>query len=204
MLRLRGAGRRFGRRTVFADLDLDLPAGVRLLVVGGNGSGKTTLLRCLAGTLTLSAGRATVAGHPVGSPAARHLVGVGLATDLGLYEQLTARDNLMLVARLRLPVPDRSAEVRRLEGELGVDTFSGTPIRHCSTGMRARVTIARALLGDPKLLLLDEPGRSLDDPARELLWAALDRRPRLGCVIASPHDTDRERCDRLLTLTGPR
>jgi ABC-type multidrug transport system ATPase subunit len=200
MLALRDAGRRFGARRVFSGLDLDVPAGTRLLVVGGNGSGKTTLLRCLSGTLALTAGRGTVCGLRIGSQAARRLVGVCLATEHALYDTLPAHDNLMLVARLRLPSHRVADAVAQVEQELDVEGFAGLPVQRCSAGMRARVTIARALLGDPAILLLDEPSRSLDDSAHGLLWAALDRRPDVACVVASHHAGDRTRCHRTLAL----
>jgi ABC-2 type transport system ATP-binding protein len=200
MLELRDAGRRFGTHRIFSGLDLDVPAGMRLLVAGGNGSGKTTLLRCLSGTLALSAGRGTVSGLRVGSLAARRLVGVCLAAEHGLYGTLSAHDNLMLVARLRLPLHRVVGAVAQVERELDIERFAGEPVQHCSAGMRAKVTIGRALIGEPALLLLDEPSRSLDDRGRGLLWDALDRRPQVACVMASHHDDDRTRCHDVLTL----
>ncbi|GIJ29624.1 hypothetical protein Vqi01_47860 [Micromonospora qiuiae] len=199
-IQLRRATRRFRHRPIFTDLDLDVPQGARLLLAGDNGSGKTTLLRCLAGTLALTAGRISVAGEPVGSPAARRLVGLCLAPEQGLYGRLSARDNLRLVARLRLPRRSVEPATARVIEELGIGTYADRPAEKCSAGMRARVSIARALLGDPVVLLLDEPTRSLDEPTRAMLWAALDRRRHLTCVIASHHREDRARCDSTLTL----
>ncbi|SCF27979.1 ABC transporter ATP-binding protein [Micromonospora mirobrigensis] len=199
-LRVRDAARRFGSRPVFDGLDLDVPAGTRLLLDGRNGAGKTTLLRCLAGTLTFTAGEASVAGHPAGSAQARRLTGVCLTPEQGLYGRLSGHDNLLLAARLRLAGPAARTAVARLETELEIEPFARVPTERCSAGMRARVTIARALLGDPALLLLDEPGRSLDVHARALLWAALDRRRDLTCVLVSHHPEDRDRCDRALSF----
>ncbi|WP_433549740.1 ABC transporter ATP-binding protein [Micromonospora zamorensis] len=200
MLAIRRAQRRFGRRVIFADLDLDVPVGARLFLGGSNGSGKTTLLRCLSGTLTLSAGQATVGGHPVGSLPARRLTGVCLAPEQGLYEKLSARENLALIARLRLPRRAVASAVATMEQELDLTGYATLPMERCSAGMRARVSIARSLVAAPALLLLDEPGRSLDDRARLLLWEALDRRPELTCVIASHHADDRRRCQTAVTL----
>ncbi|MEU7620430.1 ATP-binding cassette domain-containing protein [Micromonospora rifamycinica] len=202
MLRLVRATRRFGRRGVFTDLDLEVAAGERVLLAGANGSGKTTLLRCLSGTLTLSAGQATVAGHPVGSPAARQVTGVCLAPEQGLYEQLTAHQNIAFVARLRLPRRAVSAAVSGIEEELGIARYASLPAARCSAGMRARISIARSLVAAPALLLLDEPGRSLDEEGRRSLWQTIDRRPELTCVVASHHADDGNRCRRRLTLTA--
>ncbi|WP_229401318.1 ABC transporter ATP-binding protein [Micromonospora okii] len=201
MLRLRRASRWFGRHPVFTGLDLDVPAGTRLLVTGGNGSGKTTLLRCLAGALSLTAGEATVAGHRAGSPPARRALSACLNPEQGLYDKLSGHDNLLLVARLRAGGGRAAARaVGQVQDEFEIGPYADMPVERCSAGMRARVTVARALLGDPAVLVLDEPGRSLDDGARALLWAALDRRPGLTCVLVSHHREDRQRCQRTLTF----
>ena len=200
MLQVHRASRRFGARPIFSGLDLDLPAGTRLLLAGPNGSGKTTMLRCLAGTLTLTSGQAAVAGHPAGSPEARRLSGVCLSPEQGVYGRLSGHDNLLFAARLRLPWRDAAAAVTRVEREFGVEGFAATRVEHCSAGMRARVSLARAFLGEPALLLLDEPGRSLDEHATAQLWAAIDRRPELTCVVASHRSGDRSRCHHVLDL----
>ncbi|MFI9639964.1 ATP-binding cassette domain-containing protein [Micromonospora sp. NPDC051925] len=202
MLRLLRATRRFGRRDVFTDLDFEVAVGERVLLAGPNGSGKTTLLRCLSGTLALSTGQATVAGHPVGSPDAKRATGVCLAPEQGLYETLTARQNIALVARLRLPCRAVRAAVTGIEEELGITRYASMPAARCSAGMRARISIARSLVADPALLLLDEPGRSLDEQGRRLLWQAIERRTELTCVIASHHVDDGSRCQQRLTLTA--
>ncbi|MGC4807424.1 ABC transporter ATP-binding protein [Micromonospora sp. DT233] len=200
MLRLRSASRCFGRDPVFTGLDLDVPAGTRLLVTGGNGSGKTTLLRCLAGALSLTGGEATVAGHPAGSAQARRVLAACLSPEQGLYNKLSGHDNLMLVARLRLGGRAAARAVGQVQEEFEIGPYAERPMERCSAGMRARVSVARALLGGPAALLLDEPGRSLDERARGLLWAALDRRPELACVLVSHQREDRGRCGRVMTL----
>jgi ABC-type multidrug transport system ATPase subunit len=200
LLRVRHATRTFGRRRAFTDVSFEVPAGGRLLLAGGNGAGKTTLLRCLAGTLAFTDGTAEVAGRMVGTLDARRLVGVCLAPERSLYEQLSARDNLLLAARIRLPARDTVRAVTGLEDELGLGHVATVPVSRCSAGMRARVTVARALVGDPALVLLDEPTRALDDDGRARLWAALERRPGLACVLASHHAADTRHCHEILTL----
>lgn len=199
IVRGRGAGRRFGTQVVFSGLDVDLSAGERLLLRGANGSGKTTLLRCLAGTLALSTGSVDIDGSPVGSRAAKAGIGVCLYPEQSLYLRLSGHDNLLLAARLRMSPRLATDAVALVEEELGITEFAGAQARNYSSGMRARVVIARALLGQPLLLLLDEPTRSLDAEARQRLWAALNRRS-VACVIASHRDSDVDECHRAMTL----
>ena len=110
-IEVRGLTRRFGARTVLDRIDLTIGAGERAGLWGPNGSGKTTLLRCLAGTLTPSAGRAFVLGHPSGSRAARRALGVCLGQERAFYGRLSARENLLFAARLRMR-PGSAAPVR--------------------------------------------------------------------------------------------
>ncbi|HSP36895.1 MAG TPA: ATP-binding cassette domain-containing protein [Frankiaceae bacterium] len=203
MLRLQNAGRHFGKQPVFSGLDLDLAAGEHLFLGGPNGSGKTTLLRCLAGTLALTSGSGTVAGWPIGSRAARARVGVCLNPEQALYPRLSGHDNLTCAARLRLPSAQVDEAVDAAQRELAITHFAGTRVQGYSSGMRARVSMARALLGEPELLLLDEPTRSLDAEGCDRLWAAIERRS-VACVIASHSGADREHCERMLDISTTR
>src|SRR5262249_48235047 len=106
----------------------------------------------------------------------------------------SGRDNLVLVGTLRtgsrrVAVKETAALVEELEL-----TFAGALVGTYSAGMRQQLGFARSLLGSPRLLLLDEPTRSLDDEARERLWGAIDRRPDTGLVIATHRDDDTARC----------
>lgn len=107
--------------------------------------------------------------------------------------------NLILFARLRA-MHARAAEqaVARLEEELELKEIAAKPVASCSTGMTQQLSFARSLLGAPKLLLLDEPTRSLDDRARTRFWAALGRRPELALLIATHRDDDIARCHETL------
>lgn len=182
------------------DISLELRAGERLLVAGANGAGKSTLLRCVAGTLPLRGGRITVAGHRAGSAAAGAALGVCLAPENGLYPALSGRDNLLFAARLAWSGRDAARAVARVEAELELRGFDAGPAQRYSAGMRARVNFARALVGRPRVLLLDEPTRSLDATGRQLFWAALRARPELAVVLASHLPSDVENCDRKLLL----
>ena len=198
----RGLTRDFGPVRAFGPVDLVLAPGDRVALRGPNGSGKTTLMRCLAGTLTPSAGEARIAGHPAGTLAARERLGCALAIERSFYLRLTGRENLRIFARLRhgtTGAATRQAEA--LIEELELEEIAARRLDACSTGMVQQVAFARALLGDPDVLLLDEPTRSLDQEAVERLWGGLGRRPGLAVLIASHRPEDAARCGRSLDLS---
>jgi len=195
LLALTGLTRSFADRTVVGPLNLQLEAGERVALLGPNGSGKTTILRCAAGTLLPTRGEVRVVGHLAGSPRAKHLVGASLSQERSFYLRLTGRNNLLFFASLRHSRrTDAAKEVRALEDELEIDGITANRMDRCSTGMLQQVSFARALLGSPRLLILDEPTRSLDVDAVERLWAALDRRPETAVLIATHRKDDLDRC----------
>jgi ABC-type multidrug transport system ATPase subunit len=202
MLRINRASCAVGKRVIFEAFSLEVQPGERVHLAGPNGVGKTSVLRCVGGTMALTVGSAEIGGYPAGSDNARALTGSCVEPEKGLYSALSGRQNLLFAARLRFSRREARALVDCVEGELGITDFAQEKVLHYSAGMRARVVIARALLGNPALLLLDEPTRSLDDAGRELLWAALARRNAVACVLASHLPLDRDRCDRTVTLAG--
>ena len=193
--------RRFGDRLVVRSLDLVLEPGERIALWGPNGSGKTTILRCLAGTLEPSGGIATVCGYPAGSIEARRLVGVSLSQERSFYLRLAGRDNLLFFARARGYSARAALEaVRAIGEELELGRILDERSDRCSSGMLQQLALARALLGEPEVLLLDEPTRSLDAEAVERLWAALDRRPATAVILATHHPGDVENCSGRIDL----
>jgi ABC-2 type transport system ATP-binding protein len=196
VLSIEGLSRRFGTREVVRSLDLSVAAGQRVALWGPNGSGKSTVLRCVAGTLIPSGGSVRIAGHTAGDLAARRLVGASLAQERSFYLRLSGRTNLLFFARIRYH--DRREGVRAVDGlieELEIGDIAAQRVDRCSTGMVQQLGIARALLGDPAVLLLDEPTRSLDADARGRLWSALERRPQAVALIATHLDEDVKLCD---------
>jgi ABC-type multidrug transport system ATPase subunit len=201
LLAIEGLTRRFGKRVVVESLDLSLEAGDRVALCGPNGSGKTTILRCIAGTLLPTDGQIHVNGLPAGSIAARYQIGASLSQDRSFYLRLSGRANLLFFARLRSPSErEARAAVRAIEAELEL-AFAGERVNRYSSGMLQQLGFARALLGDPPLLLLDEPTRSLDIEARERLWRAIDRRSQSGVLIATHNEEDLARCGARVDLT---
>lgn len=201
ILTINGLGRSFGAREVVRSLDLSVKRGERVGLRGRNGSGKTTVLRCAAGTLTPTSGEIRIAGHPAGTRAASRLVGASLSQERSFYLRLSGRSNLVFFARLRAGTKQKAvAQVKALEEELEISEITARRLDTCSTGMLQQVGFARALLGDPAVLLLDEPTRSLDTQAIARLWAALDRRPHVAVLTATHREEDLARCHSRIDL----
>ncbi len=160
---LRGAGRRYGERAALRDVTLELQAGRTLVVFGPNGAGKTTLLRMLATLLRPHAGEVHVLGRPLPADgyAVRGRIGF-LGHDALLYRELSGRENLTFHARLHRVAARRVDEVL---DAVGMTARSGDPVAELSRGMVQRLAIARAVLHEPELLLLDEPLANLDPAA---------------------------------------
>jgi ABC-2 type transport system ATP-binding protein len=201
VLEVRGLRRRFGEHEVIANLDFWIAPGERLAVTGANGSGKTTLLRCISGTLAPSEGSVLIRSYDASSLEARRLTGISLSQERSFYLRLTGRDNLLFFARLR---HKRERDARRavdaIVEEMELAEIAAERTSRCSTGMIQQLAFGRALLGDPELLVLDEPTRSLDFGAVARLWAAIARRPSIAALVATHRSEDIDRCDRRIHL----
>jgi heme exporter protein A len=149
------------------ELSLELQPGERLLLLGPNGAGKSTFIRVFAGLMRPTRGKALVAGQP--ARLARAQVGV-VSHATFLYDELTARENLRLYAELYGARPERGLEL--LE-RVGIPHLADMQVGRLSRGQQQRVTIARALLHEPSVLLLDEPDTGLDLAAFTLLESLL-------------------------------
>jgi len=162
-VQLRGAGRRYGERAALRDVSLQLRAGQTLVVLGPNGAGKTTLLRMLATLLRPHAGEVRVLGHelPDDGFAVRGRIGF-LGHEPLLYRELTGRENLLFHARLHRVARER---VDELLDAVGMRPRAEDPVAELSRGMVQRLAVARAVLHEPELLLLDEPLANLDPAA---------------------------------------
>ena len=161
-LEVEGLARHYGEREALADVSLSLADGQTLVVFGPNGAGKTTLLRVLATLLRPHAGSVRVLGSslPDEAWAVRGRVGM-LGHEPLLYRELTARENLRFHARLHGVGEER---VQELLDAVAMGARANEPLRTLSRGMVQRVAVARAVLHDPELLLLDEPHSNLDPP----------------------------------------
>jgi ABC-type multidrug transport system ATPase subunit len=202
VLHVQKVGKRFGDREILRGIDAGLGPGERLGLSGPNGSGKTTLLRCVAGTLTPTTGTVTIGGHPADSVAARSLTGGALAHEGAFYQRLSGYQNLMFYASLRSPgAREARANVESLVEELELEAFVRETVSRYSSGMFQQLGLARALLGEPALLVLDEPTRSLDEAAVDRFWQAIDRRAHAAVVMASHRRSDLDRCSQRIELS---
>ena len=174
--------RKFGYRTAIAGISFELHNGECLAVFGPNGAGKTTLLRVLAGVLRPSAGEARIGGVLMpGDASARGRVGfVGHASML--YSALTAAENVVFAARIHgvhNPAVAASAALERM----GAHSYANRPVRLLSRGQQQRVSIARATVHSPDVLLLDEPYSGLDETGSRKLTALLTEQRNTGSTL---------------------
>jgi ABC-2 type transport system ATP-binding protein len=179
------------RRPALCGVSLEVMPGELAVVIGSNGAGKTTLIRILATLLRPDRGEAWVAGHPLtAGPTVRRHIGVVIEPERSLFWRLDARQNLDIFGRgygLRGRELRRRIETR-LE-QVGLTEVAHRPVGHLSAGQRTLLALARALLPQPPVLLLDEPTRGLDAAAThrlvDLLRDHLATTPEAGILLAT-------------------
>jgi heme exporter protein A len=177
--------RRYGERVALADVSVSVPTRATLAVLGGNGAGKTTLLRVLAGLLRPHGGSARVLDAALPGERWKLPAQVGyVGHDPLLYRELSGRENLRYHAALH-GVPD--ARIHTVLTELDIADRADEPVRNLSKGLVQRLAIARAVLHQPALLLLDEPRANLDPSAAELTEPLIGRASGRTRVLVS-HD----------------
>ncbi|MBA2955595.1 ATP-binding cassette domain-containing protein [Nocardioides sp. MAH-18] len=186
-----------GGRTVLEHLGVSIGGGVTGLL-GPSGCGKSTLMRCLVGVQQVEAGSVTVFGEDAGSPGLRARVGY-VTQAASVYDDLSVDENLRFFARV---LGVGREHVDRVVDAVDLGDHRGQVVGRLSGGQRSRASLAVALLGEPDLLVLDEPTVGLDPVLREDLWALFHRLAERGAaVFVSSHVMDEaERCDRLLLM----
>jgi ABC-2 type transport system ATP-binding protein len=188
-VRAEAISKRYGARDALRDVSFEVADGERVAVIGPNGAGKTTLLQILAGALPASSGTVSLRPQEVG----------WVPQQPALYSKLSVAENLRLFARLE-KVADVERSVARMLEQTALADRAGDEVGKLSGGNRQRVNIAIGLLGEPAVLLLDEPSAALDPRQRERLWEFI---ASLGTtVVFSTHDVgEAERyADRVLVL----
>jgi ABC-2 type transport system ATP-binding protein len=209
-IELQAISRRFGSFLAVDRITLAIPKGCLYGFLGLNGAGKTTTIRMLTTLLPPSEGTARIWGHDVAKEplAVRNLIGLVSDETSESQSTWTAREYLAYFARLRR-IPQVAPYVEKLLDDVGLDPrFRSRQIGTYSTGMKRRVEIARALMGRPKVLFLDEPTRGLDLPAKREMWALLRRLAVSENVTTflSSHDSHeiRSLCDELSVISQGR
>jgi ABC-2 type transport system ATP-binding protein len=191
-LRAECLAKAYGDRRALQDVSFTAAPGELIAIIGPNGAGKTTLLQILAGALEPTAGTVSLDRRDVG----------WVPQQPAIYSKLSVRENLRLFARLER-VGDVDATVERMLDQTDLRERAGDAVGTLSGGNQQRVNIAVGLLGDPAVLLLDEPSSSLDPRQRERLWEFVAALARAGTtVVYSTHNVaEAERyADRLLVL----
>lgn len=192
MIRCERLGKRYGRRWLFRNLDLDVAPGDCLVVLGPNGSGKSTLLKVLAGVAPATEGKCFRGDDP------RNDLGYA-ALDQPVYPVLTVAEHLELAASLRGCPP----RIDELLNEVELAYAANVAGRHLSTGMRARLKFALAVQAEPAALLLDEPGAGLDERGRQVVDRIIESRiGRTAIVIATNEPSERRYATHELPLVG--
>jgi len=218
MIEVRGLVKSFGSKVALDGVDLDVAEGEFMTLVGPNGAGKTTLIRILATLTKPTQGSVRVAGYDLAKEGAEVRRRIGLASHQTLlYDDLSAEENLRFYGRM-YEVPDLEERITALLQRVGLEHRRHDLVRTFSRGMQQRLALARALLHDPAILLLDEPYTGLDQQAAEVLREVLPPplspltlggkkgRVRARTVLMTTHNLERglELCDRAAILVNGR
>ncbi|BCJ77752.1 multidrug ABC transporter ATP-binding protein [Catellatospora sp. IY07-71] len=187
-----------GARPVLHGLSCTIPEGSVTGLLGPSGSGKTTLMRAIVGVQVVKSGTVTVLGRPAGDAHLRKQIGY-LTQAPSVYADLTVRENARYFAALYgLGASDADAAVR----DVGLAEAAGQLVGNLSGGQRSRASLACAVVGRPKVLILDEPTVGQDPVLRDELWAQFRGMAQAGStLVVSSHVMDEaNRCDRLLLI----
>ena len=205
VLSVSGLRKSYGNHEVVRGLDFAIRRGECFGLLGPNGAGKTTTLRCCLGLIDSNAGTITLVGEPVPKAAREARVRVGVVPQMdNIDPDFTVAENLIIYGRyFRMPDALINERIPRLLEFAGLATKGDANIRTLSGGMKRRLTLARALVNDPELLILDEPTTGLDPQARHLIWDGLRQLLSQGkTILLTTHFMDEaERlCTRLAVI----
>ena len=173
-------------------MDIDINAGERVAVLGPNGAGKTTLLKVLASAITSSSGEVTIKSNRLQdkNPQVRRYIGV-VSHQTFLYQELTAYENYTFYCRM-YDVPNRDLRIKDIVDKVGMTSRLHDRVSTLSRGMQQRLSIGRALLHKPEILLLDEPDTGLDWHSISSLWEIINNEGGMRrTIIFTTHNLDR-------------
>lgn len=187
-----------GDKTILRAINFEIQTGTIAGLIGPSGAGKTTLMRAIVGVQQIHSGTLEVLGEPAGSAKLRPKVGY-VTQSPSVYGDLTVRQNLAYFATL-MRAPKK--QVDEIIKTVGLQAQSKQVVDSLSGGQRARVSLAVALLGDPELLVLDEPTVGLDPMLRQELWGLFAELAQRGkTLLISSHVMDEaEKCEQLLLV----
>ncbi len=182
-IEITGVTKSFGEKSVLAGVDLAVPAGLIVALLGSNGAGKTTLVRILATLLAADSGTATVNGYDVARQPAQVRRAISLTGQFAAVDEaLTGRENLVLIARLRHITSARPVAAELLD-RFALNDAADQVVSTYSGGMRRRLDIAMSLIGDAPVLFLDEPTTGLDPQARNEVWQMIKQLAGQGTTV---------------------
>jgi|AntRauTorckE5430_2_1112549.scaffolds.fasta_scaffold00217_12 ABC-2 type transport system ATP-binding protein len=197
-----GITKSFGKKTVVDNMDLSIKKGEIFGFLGPNGSGKTTMMRMLCGLMKPDSGHGTCLGYNLIDEfkEIKHLVGY-MPQHFSYYRELTVYDNLKFIATL-YGYSDAEAVVNRLVDRFGLGPWREELSGNLSGGWKQRLSLAAAVMNEPKLLILDEPTAGVDPDARRYFWSEIHQIAKTGVtVFVSTHFMDEAvRCDRLVYM----
>jgi ABC-2 type transport system ATP-binding protein len=190
VIEVRQLSKRFGAVTAVDGLDFQIGAGATIGLLGGNGAGKTTTIAMLLGLLLPSSGSISVLGEDLLKHRYRVLPRMNFSSPyVDLPKRLSPRENLDVFARL-YEVPDRKARIEDLARDLDIAAFLNRPMQTLSAGQKTRVSLAKAMINRPELLLLDEPTASLDPDTADWIRHYLEtyKRQSGATILLASHN----------------
>ena len=201
-LNVSGVGKHYGETLLFKQISFQLERGDVLAITGWNGSGKSTLLRIIAGLVRPSSGRVEMYlhGKSISKESRRRFIGM-VAPALSLYDELTGLENMEFFSKVRGIASNRN-DCLAIIDRVGLMEHATKASGDYSSGMKQRLKLAQALLHDPPLLLLDEPGSNLDSQGIGVVEALVSKQRQSGLtVIASNEKREADYADRVINLS---
>ncbi|MEW9677593.1 ABC transporter ATP-binding protein [Lentibacillus sp. L22] len=202
MIKLHQIEHRFEKEIVLRNIDFTIPEGQLFGLLGPSGSGKTTLVKIIIGLLEPTSGAVTIDQERIPSLNVMQEIGYMAQSD-ALYGELTARQNLDFFAGIyRIPKREREERIKQVAKMVNLTDHLDKTLEYYSGGMKRRMSLAAALLHQPKLLILDEPTVGIDPVLRASIWADLKELQKQGTtIIVTTHVMDEaEKCDSLALL----
>ncbi len=183
-----GLTKRYGNKTAVDNISISVPEGEMIALLGVNGAGKTTTIRMLTGLSRPTEGTAQILGHDVikESDMVKRLVGIS-TQDTAVADNLTIEENLKFMAGVYLDKEQIKGSVEKTIRIFGLEEYKDTKSKHLSGGWKRKLSIAMAIIGEPKVLFLDEPTLGLDVLARRELWKIINRLRESMTIVLTTH-----------------